>query len=213
MTGAEAGGGAGSRPTPGRVAATRILLLDGRSGAGKSQLARLVAARLGADVLGMDDLYPGWDGLAAGAETAARDIVAPLARGERARWRRWDWLAEGGSGAFAEEHVRDPGGTLVLEGCGAITPATAACAALAAWIDTADEVRRERALRRDLGMGAGADLQWWPGWRLQEEAFYRGAGSADLAELRLDGSLPPERLADLVLERLEQREHSDTPAR
>ena len=44
-----------------------IVLIDGRSGAGKSTLAAALAARLGTPLLALDSLYPGWDGLAAGA--------------------------------------------------------------------------------------------------------------------------------------------------
>ena len=38
-----------------------ILLIDGRSGSGKSELATAIAAATGSQVVRLDDLYPGWD--------------------------------------------------------------------------------------------------------------------------------------------------------
>ncbi|MEY3662995.1 MAG: hypothetical protein RI919_511, partial [Actinomycetota bacterium] len=53
---------------------TPIVLIDGRAGSGKSTLANALQRRLFKDgetlprLIHMDDLYPGWGGLAAGAE-------------------------------------------------------------------------------------------------------------------------------------------------
>ena len=54
-----------------------VVLVDGRSGAGKSTLAaRLVAAWPGpVTLVSLDDLFPGWDGLAAGSDAVARDVL------------------------------------------------------------------------------------------------------------------------------------------
>ena len=73
---------------------SRIWLLDGRSGSGKTVLADALAAELGGAVVHMDDLYPGWGGLEEGSAYALERIVRPLARGEDAVWRRWDWAAD-----------------------------------------------------------------------------------------------------------------------
>ena len=54
-----------------------VVLIDGRSGAGKTTLARELAPLLGAQLVSLDDLYPGWGGLEAGSaavhETVLRD--------------------------------------------------------------------------------------------------------------------------------------------
>lgn len=57
---------------------TRILAIDGRSGAGKSTLARTLAVAVGAQLVHVEDLYPGWDGLRTGAMTLANAVLAPL---------------------------------------------------------------------------------------------------------------------------------------
>ena len=92
-----------------------VVLLDGRSGSGKTSWAAELLARFRAtgrspQLLQVEDLYPGWDGLAAGSAAVAR----VLAEGE---YRRYDWIA----GAFAETRPIDHRRPLVIEGCGAIT--------------------------------------------------------------------------------------------
>lgn len=150
---------------------SRIWLLDGRSGSGKTVLADALAAELGGVVVHMDDLYPGWDGLEAGSAYALERIVLPLSRGEDAVWRRWDWAAD----ARAEQHRLAAGSALVLEGCGALSRAAARVAERAIWLECDERTRRARALDRD-----GVD-DWWEGWRLQEDAFYAREASPALA--------------------------------
>jgi cytidylate kinase len=150
---------------------SRVWLLDGRSGSGKTVLADALATELGGTVVHMDDLYPGWGGLDAGSAYALERIVLPLSRGEDAQWRRWDWAAD----ARAEQHLLPAGSALVLEGCGALSRAAAAVAERAIWLECDERTRRARALARD-----GAD-DWWEAWRDQEDAFYAREASAALA--------------------------------
>src|SRR5664279_4003979 len=77
--------------TPPRAGTCRVLAVDGPTGAGKSTLAAAIAAELGAQVVQLDDLIPGWDGLRAGAAIVLRDVVEPIARGADGGYRRYDW--------------------------------------------------------------------------------------------------------------------------
>ena len=52
-----------------------VVLIDGRSGSGKTSLAADVAESLGAAVLHLEDLYPGWDGLGAGSRAVASALA------------------------------------------------------------------------------------------------------------------------------------------
>lgn len=149
-----------------------IWLIDGRSGAGKTRLAGILGAELGAHVVHLDDCYPGWDGLAAGADYALHRILEPLAAGRAARWQRWDWAAN----RRAEWHTLDAGTSLVVEGCGSVTPATRALADHAIWIECDEATRRARALARD-----GED-SWWDGWRRQEDRHIAAHDPARLAD-------------------------------
>ena len=48
------------RPQLGSV---RLLLIDGRTGSGKTTLATPLSASLAAPIVHLEYLYPGWDGL------------------------------------------------------------------------------------------------------------------------------------------------------
>lgn len=115
--------------------------IDGYSGSGKSTLAAALASLLpGWQVLHLDDWYPGWDGLVAGAQIARR-IAADLRQGRPSSYEAWDWEA-GETGAT----IRVPLAPTIIEGCGAIE----AEADLAIWIaDPGEDERRSRALARD----------------------------------------------------------------
>ena len=128
-------GEAGARP------GVPVVTIDGYSGSGKSTLAAaLVQLVNGWQVLHLDDWYPGWDGLEAGADIACR-IAADLRGGRASSYEAWDW-DKGTTGAT----TRVPLAPTIIEGCGAIE----AEADLVIWIaDPGEEERRNRALARD----------------------------------------------------------------
>ena len=125
----------------GATRAVPVVTIDGYSGSGKSTLAAaLVRLVNGWQVLHLDDWYPGWDGLAAGADIARR-IAADLRAGRASSYEAWNW-ENGTTGAT----IRVPLAPTIIEGCGAIE----AEADLAIWIaDPGEDERRHRALARD----------------------------------------------------------------
>ena len=118
-----------------------VVTIDGYSGSGKSTLAAALARLVnGWQVLHLDDWYPGWDGLEAGAEIARR-IAADLRGGCTSSYEAWDW-ENGATGAT----IPVPLAPTIIEGCGAIE----AEADLVIWIaDPGEDERRHRALARD----------------------------------------------------------------
>ena len=64
-----------------------VVAIDGPSGAGKTTLADAVATDLDCPVVRVEDLYPGWDGLAEGVRLLVEQVLEPLCRGEVARYR------------------------------------------------------------------------------------------------------------------------------
>jgi uridine kinase len=165
-----------------RCGATRVIAVDGPSGSGKTSLAAAVAARLDAAVVHMDDLYPGWDGLTAGVDAVTEQILEPLARGERAAYRRWDWHRDG----WGETVPIPATGLLVLEGCGASVLPAGAYAAVRVWVDAPTAVRRERGIARD----GDAYAPHWERWRGQEIAMFAADGTRDRADLIVDTTPP-----------------------
>ncbi len=161
-----------------RCGTTVVVAVDGRSGAGKTTYAEALGARLGAPVLHLDDVYPGWDGLEAAVSHVAEDVLAPLAAGEPAAYRRWDWSRSRPAG------LRPVPATprLVLEGAGAGALPAGAYAAVLVWLEAPDAVRKARALGRDGEVFARA----WDRWAAQEERLLARDPVRDRADVVLD---------------------------
>jgi uridine kinase len=159
-----------------------VVAVDGRSGAGKSSLARELVARWPSSgrvqLVALDSLYPGWDGLEAGAEAARADVLHPHARGLIGVWRRWDWQAS----AYAEAHAVDPSLPLIVEGAGVLTKASAKLADVRVWVESPAASRRARALGRD----GDTFRPHWERWARQEEEHLRRDDPRSLASVIVD---------------------------
>jgi len=162
---------------------TPIVLIDGRAGSGKSTLADALQRRLFKEgetlprLIHMDDLYPGWSGLAAGAEYLQRFVLGPIAARKTANWQLFDWSV----GERSEWREFSGGTPLIVEGCGALNSQSAELAQFKVWIETPENVRHERWLARE-----GND-EHWAAWAAQELDFYAREKSQALAETRLLG--------------------------
>lgn len=160
-----------------------ILLIDGRATSGKSTLANAIQNeyfRQGESsprIIHMDDLYPGWNGLAQGAEYLQRNILQPLAKREVAHYQLFDW-AKNERGEWREFGGGTP---LIIEGCGSINQNSIASADLSVWLDCDEEVRRNRWLERE-----GSDEHFGE-WAAQELDFYAREHSRELASLVVEG--------------------------
>ncbi|WP_375384136.1 hypothetical protein [uncultured Microbacterium sp.] len=146
-------------------AANPVVLIDGRSGSGKSTLAAELVRRWPlrgrVQLVGLDSIYPGWDGLADGVRTATDLILNAHARGFIGVWERWDWDA----GQHAEAHAVDPALALIIEGSGILTPVTARLADVRVWLESPTSSRKARAIARD----GDAFRPHWTRWAEQEE--------------------------------------------
>ncbi|MFT4213291.1 MAG: hypothetical protein QM622_00735 [Microbacterium sp.] len=159
-----------------------IILIDGRSGAGKSTLAALVRDRLagGVRVVSLDDLYPGWDGLARGAAAALEQILVPHSRGQTGRWLRWDWATDRPDTQAPDAVTAET--TLIVEGAGVLTQASAQLADVTVWLESPARVRRARAMARD----GETYRPHWDRWAAQEDRHLAENDPRSLADIVVD---------------------------
>ena len=144
------------------------ILVDGRSGSGKTELARaMVLTRPELQLVRLDDLYPGWDGLDAGS-AAVPSILTEL------RWQAWDWATD----APGDWHELDPQRPIIVEGVGAISRASRPLADRAIWVELDDASRKQRALARD----GDAYAPHWDRWAAQELVFIHREQPQSLAD-------------------------------
>lgn len=161
------------------AASNPVVLIDGGAGAGKTTLSRMLVQHwpltTGVQLVALDSIYPGWDGLAEGAQRAYDQILRPHGRGLLGTWERYDWEA----GAYAESNAVDPALGLIVEGCGVLTPAAASVADVAVWVDSPESNRKKRALDRD---GEGFRPHW-DRWARQEKVHMREHRPPELATI------------------------------
>jgi energy-coupling factor transporter ATP-binding protein EcfA2 len=147
------------------VGATSVVI-DGRSGSGKSTLAvRMSGIWSGSTVIGMDHVYPGWDGLHWATAHIESSLLRPRAEDRVGRWRSWSWPRQR-PGIW---HDVPTGGRLIVEGVGVLTSSSRALIDLAIWVDADDAERKRRAL----GRRADDYESHWDQWAAHEDEFIR----------------------------------------
>ena len=146
-----------------------VLLVDGRSGSGKSTFAERAAALLGGVIVHTDDLAWHHDAIA-WDDLAIDHVIEPWRRGEDVDYRPPGWVAKGRDGS-----VKAPADVcvLVLEGVGAGRATLAPHADAIAWVQADREEARERGLRRDVELGRTPEEaeRFWDEWMSAEEPF------------------------------------------
>lgn len=166
-----------------RCGATKVVAIDGPSGAGKTAFAAALAERIpGALILHMDDLYPGWDGLDQAVADLHDQILAPIARGEQATYRRWDWEHD----RYAGWHSLPATPLLLVEGVGSGAGPNADLESVLIWLEADRDVRFRRSIERD----SEAYLPHWRRWAEQEEALFLADATRSRADLIVDTTTP-----------------------
>ncbi len=156
-----------------RLAERPVVLVDGGSGSGKTTLAAALAPALSAQLVRLDDIYRGWDGLEGGSLHIECEVLSL----SHPRWQRFDWELE----EPAEWHDLDAGRSLVIEGSGCLSRANRARASFAIWVELDEPTRKSRALQRD----GDSYAPHWDRWARQEKAFAERENPRGLADLIL----------------------------
>lgn len=155
-----------------------VFLLDGGSGAGKTQLSETLLPRLqqrfdGIQLLSIENFYQGWDGLAEAADYLVDGILASPSPGYLA----WDWH-RGRPDRWVE---LDPAAPLLIEGCGTITTRSVEYSDLGIWLERPEEQRKQLALARD----GDTFAPWWDAWAESERKLRAKHPPLELADVKV----------------------------
>ncbi|WP_438489018.1 uridine kinase family protein [Streptomyces sp. S186] len=153
----------------------RLIAVDGHAGSGKSTFAgRLAEALGGAPVVHTDDLAT-HEELFAWSDRFREQVLAPLSRGEPARYEVYDWVRR----EFGAAVELAPAPVVLVEGVGTGRRALRPYAACLLWMELAREHSWERGQLRD-GPGLSA---FWEGWIPAERAHFAADPSRPYADL------------------------------
>ncbi|MDG4789421.1 hypothetical protein O7626_26435 [Micromonospora sp. WMMD1102] len=171
---------------PARLGRTRLVAVDGPSGAGKTVFAsRLAAAfEVTVPVVHTDDLLDGWADQFTFWPRLEEWILAPLRAGRPARYRRYDWIR----GRFGPDWiVLPPAPVVIVEGVSSARAAIAAEVTLAVFVSAPARLCRDRTLARD----GTALVPALTVWRRGERAHFAADRTRERADLVVDGAAGP----------------------
>jgi uridine kinase len=160
-----------------------LVAIDGRSGAGKTTLANLVAEGVGGVVVLGDDFYSGgtdekWRGHSPEAKVAEvidwkrlrRDVLESLLRGKPASWHPLAFTPGVGWTGWKDELITlQPARIVILDGAYSSRPELADILDLSVLVEAPEEVRSERLLARE---GAAFMQSWHEIWDAAEDYYF-----------------------------------------
>ncbi len=171
---------------PARLGTVRLVAVDGRAGSGKTTFAgRLVDTLTGrvssVGLLHTDDLLQGWLDPVTFWPRLEEWVLAPLRRGDPARYRRFNWF----TGHFGDswELLGSPD-VLVLEGVSCARSVVRPELTASILVQAPRQLRFDRGMRRD-GTAVRAD---WNRWMLDEDEHFDADRTVGHVDVVVDAS-------------------------
>ncbi|WP_431279399.1 uridine kinase family protein [Leifsonia poae] len=165
------------------TARTRLVAVDGPSGSGKSTFASLLAARLKAPLVPIDDFVT-WEHFGAWWPRFEEQVLGPLLEGRDAVYQARDWEGDEFGDALGEWRTVPWNPVIVLEGVTCSRRAIADELACSVWIEASPGQRLARGIERD----GESHRALWERWMVEEEAFFAADRTRERATLHIDGS-------------------------
>lgn len=162
-----------------------LVLVDGRSGGGKSTFAERLAQLLGSALVHSDDIAWHHDPIH-WADILIDSVIAPWRRGDAVHFRPPGWIAQDRPGAV--EVLPNP--VLIVEGVGAGRSGLAAGAEFVVWVQSDPAEARRRGLARDVELGRTPEEAEavWDEWMRAEEPFLANDQPWTRASLVVNGT-------------------------
>lgn len=167
---------------PPRLGQTRLVAVDGPSGAGKTTFAARLAAELpGTPIVHTDDLLDGWHDQLTFWSRVERWILTPIGEGRPGRYRTYDWHA----GRFGDEwRTVAAAPVVILEGFSSARAEVRPRLSFSVFLDAPADVRRHRVGDRDGPALTRYQEEWWT---IEERHFAADATAHNVDLLIVSG--------------------------
>jgi len=164
-----------------------LVLVDGRSGGGKSTFAERLSQLLDGALVHSDDIAWNHDPIH-WADLLVDGVIAPWRRGDAIHFRPPGWVAQDRPGAV---ELR-PNPVLIVEGVGAGRSGLAAGAELVVWVQSDLAEAHRRGIARDVELGRTPEEAeaFWDEWMRAEEPFFATDQPWTRASLVVNGTPP-----------------------
>jgi molybdopterin-guanine dinucleotide biosynthesis protein len=172
-----------------KAGGTRIVAVDGQSGAGKTTFAAALAKAVEAggatvSVVHTDDLLDGWDDQFTFWERLREQVIDPIVKGEQAAYRRYDWIRE----RFDDDLTPVPQSDVVIvEGVSAAREDMRRVADLTVFL----RVSEDEAWRRLRARDPEEAMPFLVAWKAREGRHFAGDRTAEQVDVVIDEGVPP----------------------
>ena len=161
---------------------TKIVVIDGPAGSGKTTLAKSLSELLGnCPIIHMDEIYDGWENALSPKTFSdlANWIIKPLLESKSIEFTKYDWYLE----KRIEKVVINPPKVLIIEGVGSSSSEISEHACLKLWIEVNKEIGISRVLTRD-GQQIHEQMKKW---QTRESKFFIENNSKENSDVWIDG--------------------------
>lgn len=178
---------ANSNPKLGNV---RCIAIDGHGGSGKSSLAEILAKKLNAEIIHIDD-FAGCNNRNNWWRLIIKRVFKPIISGATSlSYPRSKWWENHNPEPVVNQPVTN---IMILEGVSSLRKEFRPYISFGIFVDTPKEVCLQRGFMRDKGQDGKSDdeiIQLWQDWYKDEENYVKQDNPKQYANIVLDGTTP-----------------------